>query len=132
MAEKKEPMIEQQSRPTAIDYDKPLSELKLRDLSIVIAGHLHTEKELLKSEKEKEHWKPEKEKEYWKPEKEKEVLKGEKEKEHWKPESFKPELFKPESLKPELSKPEKPWDQGLIDQIADRVIEKLRSQGGLK
>jgi len=144
MPEKKEPMIGQQSRPTAIDYDAPIANFKLRDLYAVISSHLHTEKEIvkvekehfkpekekeiLKPEKEKEFYKPEKEKEYFKPEKEKEYFKPEKEKEHFKPEK---ELLKPEKegFKPESSKP---FDPSVIDQIADRVIERLKSQGVLK
>jgi len=135
MPEKKEPMIGQQNRPTAIDYDAPIANFKLRDLYAVISSHLHTEKEILKVEKE--HFKPEKEKEYFKPEKEKEYFKSEKEKEHFKPEKekeyFKPEkeLLKPEkeALKPETSKP---FDPSVIEQIADRVIDRLKSQGVLK
>src|SRR6266851_722928 len=106
MAEKKEPMIGKESRPTAIDFDMPIANFKLRDLHAIIQSQIHLEKEFHK---------PEKEKEFFKPEKEKEVLKGEKEKEHFKPEKefFKPEKekehFKPEkeALKPEkeFSKP---------------------------
>ncbi len=133
MPEKKEPMIGQQNRPTAIDYDAPIANFKLRDLYAVIHSQLHTEKEILKVEKE--HFKPEKEKEYFKPEKEyfksekeKEYFKPEKEKEHFKPEK---ELLKPEkeALKPETSKP---FDPSVIEHIADRVIERLKSQGVLK
>ena len=135
MPEKKEPFISQASRPTAIDYDMPISDFKLRDL-LAVANHVHVEKEVLKSEKEKEglktekekeYFKPEKEKEHFKSEKEKEILKGEKEKEHFKPEK---EALKPEK---ELSKPEKPpFDDRVIEQIADKVIERLKSQGLIK
>jgi hypothetical protein len=125
MADKKEPMIGRESRPTAMDFDAPISNFKLRDLYAVIHGHF-TEKEIVKVEKE--HFKPEKEKEYFKPEKE--LFKPP---ELLKPERLKPEYFKPEKelLKPEkeLSKPEKPIDEGVIDEIATRVAEKLRGQG---
>jgi hypothetical protein len=144
MPEKKEPMIGQENRPTAIDYDLPIGDFKLRDLYAVIQAHIRPEKELLKTEKEhfksekekeilkveKEYVKPEKEKEilkvekeYVKPEKEKELLKPEKEKEFFKPEK---EALKPEK---ELSKPEKVFDPGLVEQIATAVIEKLKAQG---
>jgi len=123
MADKKEPMIGQASRPTAIDYDAPIANFKLRDLHAVIYAHL-SEKELLKVEKELH--KPEKE--LYKPEKE--LFKPEKEKEFHKPEKelLKPEHFKPEKeiLKPELTKPEKPIDDSIIDQIATRIAQKLK------
>ncbi len=146
MPEKKEPMIGQENRPTAIDYDLPIADFKLRDLYAVIQAQIRPEKEILKTEKE--HFKSEKEKEIWKvekehfkPEKEKELLKGEKEKEFFKPEKEKEllksekekEFFKPEkeALKPEkeLSKPEKVVDPGLVEQIATAVIERLKAQG---
>jgi hypothetical protein len=140
MPEKKEPMIGQESRPTAIDFDMPIADFKLRDLYAIIQTHIHPEKEILKlekehfkPEKEKEHFKSEKEKEFvkvekehFKPEKEKEHFKGEKEKEHFKPEK---ETLKPEK---ELSKPEKPFDPGLVEQIATKVIEHLKAQGYIK
>jgi hypothetical protein len=149
MPEKKEPMIGQESRPTAIDYDAPIANFKLRDLYAVISNHFlekevaKVEKEHFKGEKEKEHFKPEKEKEHWKPEKEKEHFKPEKEKEHWKPEKekeyFKPEkeLLKPEKEK-EFLKPErsKPFDPNLLDEVVTRVVEqvmgRLKSQGVIK
>lgn len=123
MADKKEPMIGQENRPTAIDYDAPIANFKLRDLHAVIYAHL-SEKEVLKVEKEvhkpeKELFKPEKE--FHKPEKE--LFKPEKE--FYKPEHFKPEK---EILKPELTKPEKTVDPGMIDQIATKVAQKLKGQ----
>jgi hypothetical protein len=151
MPEKKEPMIGQENRPTAIDYDAPIRDFKLRDLYSLIQSqvqheylksekettkvekeHFKVEKELLKVEKEhlkteKEHFKGEKEKEHLKGEKEKEHLKGEKEKEHFK-EFIKPEkeVLKGEK---ELSKPEKtPFDTTIIDQIAEAVVQRLRAQ----
>jgi hypothetical protein len=124
MADEKEPMIGRDSRPSAIDYDAPISEWKYRDLVAVI----HTEIEIIKPERIKpEHWKPE----GLKPE----GLKPE----HWKPERIKPEQFKPEKelLKPEkeLSKPEKPWeiDPGeLVQQVADRVVQVLTERGVIR
>jgi len=126
--EKKEPMIGQQNRPTAIDFDAPIANFKLRDLYAVIHSQIHTEKEHFKPEKEKEYFKPEKEKEHFKPEKEKEYFKPEKEKEYFKPEK---ELLKPEK---ELSKPElsKPIDPGLIEQIVEKVVERLKTKGVIK
>jgi hypothetical protein len=152
MAEKKEPMIGQESRPTAIDFDMPIANFTLRDLYAVMQSQIHLAQEHLKTEKEhfKESLKPEHTKEFIKPEKEKEILKvekeilkgekekeilkGEKEKEFQKPEK---EFAKPEkeALKPEkeLSKPEKQIDvPGLVEQVAVRVIEKLRGQGLIK
>jgi Skp family chaperone for outer membrane proteins len=140
MAEQKEPMIGRENRPTAIDYDAPIRDFKLRDLYAVIHSQLHAEqlkveKEFSKVEKEihkveKEHFKGEKEKEHFKGEKEKEIhkvekefLKGEKEKEFIKPEK---EILKGEK---EFSKPEKPIDSSVIDQIADAVVQRLRAQG---
>ena len=127
MAEKREPTIGQEDRPTAIDYDIPIADFKLRDLVSVIRAHLWPEKEFLKPEKEfhkpekelfkseKEHYKPEKE--YWKPE-------------HFKPEHYKPEkeVLKPEKelLKPELSKPGPEVGPEVIEQIATRVADILK------
>ena len=127
----KEPMIGRENRPTAIDWDMPVSGLKLRDLMSVVNAQISPE--LLKTEKE--HFKPEKEllkgekeKEFFKPEKEKEILKSEKEKEHFKPEK---EALKPEkeAFKPELSKP---IDPTTIEQIVTAVMDRLKSQGVVK
>ena len=135
MAEKKEPMIGQESRPTAIDFDMPIANFKLRDLYAVIQAHpefLKLEKEHLKGEKEKEHLKTEKEhfkeKEYFKSEKEKEHFK---EKEYFKGDHFKPEK---EALKPEKEgfKPEKPIDRGFVEEVAARVVSILREQKVIK
>ena len=113
--EKKEPMIGQDQRPGQIDLDRPLADMKLRDL-ITILGGAQTLPEWIKPETLKpERIKPEQLKpETFKPEHFKEWVKPE-----WiKPESFKPENFK-EFSKPELSKP---FD---IDQIFDPVIDAL-------
>jgi hypothetical protein len=131
MPEKKEPMISQESRPTAIDFDMPIADFKLRDLYAVIHGYT----EYLKPE----YFKPEYSKpEYSKPEYSKpEYLKPE----YFKPEYFKPEYFKPEHFKPEkevlkpekeLSKPEKPFDRGLVEQVVELVIQRLKAQGVMK
>lgn len=109
---KKEPMIGQGERPGQIDLDRPLSEMRLRDLITVLGGTQFPERikpEQLKPEQLKpEQWKPE----WWKPE--------------WiKPEAFKPELLK-EFSKPELTKP--PFE---IDQWLDPILDVL-SQDQLK
>ena len=140
MPEKKETMINQANRPSAIDYDAPISNFKMRDLvSVVNAQMLEIMKytpqpEHLKPEHLKpEHIKPEKEifkveKEFRKPEKE--LLKVEKE--LVKPEK---EILKTEKerFKPELTKPEKEWEvpgvENLVEQIAIRVVEMLKKQG---
>jgi hypothetical protein len=127
MAEKREPMIDQQNRPTAIDFDMSISDFKLRDL-YAVASQVHTEKEIRKTEKEIIKEKELKlEKEHFKPEKEKELFKGEKEKESFKPEK---EVLKPEK---ELSKPEfKPIVPGWMEQIVDQVVERLKAEGTKK
>jgi hypothetical protein len=111
----KEPMIGREQRPTATDFEAPISDMKLRDLMAVIEAQIRPEKEILKSEKE-----------FHKPEKE--LLKTEKE--FRKPEGFKPEK---EFLKPEkeLSKPEKEAGRILpeqVEQIAQRVAELMKNQ----
>jgi hypothetical protein len=136
-AEKKQPMIGQASRPTAIDYDAPITSFKLRDLVAVVNSQML---ECLKYVPQPEHLKPE----FFKPEKEifkseKELRKPEKElikaeKELVKPEK---ELLKTEKerFKPELSKPEKEWELAdpeigrLVESIATRVVEMLKKQG---
>jgi hypothetical protein len=128
--EKKQTMIDQESRPTAIDYDAPLADLKIRDLLSIVNAHLteqfkHVNPELFKPEKELR--KPEKE--LYKPEKE--FLKPE----FFKPELLKPEYFKPELLKPELLKPEYSKQgpeidpEQLVEDIAAKVVSALREQG---
>jgi Skp family chaperone for outer membrane proteins len=129
---KKEPMISQTNRPTAIDYDVPISNFKLRDLVAVVNSQVL---EHLKYTPQPEFLKPEKE--FNKPEKElrkpeKELLKTEKELVKSEKELLKPEK---ERLKPELSKPEKEFDPAdpeigrFADSIAARVVEILKSQG---
>ena len=75
-AEKKEPMIGRASRPSAIDYDAPVSEFKLRDLVAVVNSQML---EFVKYTPQPEQLKPE----------------------HYKPERYKPETSKPEHVKPE-------------------------------
>jgi hypothetical protein len=175
---KKEPMISSENRPTAIDFEAPVSQLKVRELLTLVpwGEYFKVEKEIAKElhKVEKEHFKPETHKppapflEISKPEISKpETSKPETAKpETLKPEILKPEILKPEILKPELVKPEtfkvekevskegfkaekeiikellKP--EGLkgekelkpegdpIEQIADRVIQKLREQNVIK
>jgi hypothetical protein len=150
-AEKKEPMIARSSRPSAIDYDAPVSDFKLRDLVALVNSQMlefvkyTPQPEQLKPEQYKpERYKPEMlkpehvkpEKEHFKPEKEqikpeKELVKAEKE--LIKPEK---EMLKPEKerMKPELSKPEKEFEipddfEPFVDRIATRVVEMLKQQG---
>jgi len=108
----KEPMISREDRPTAIDYDAPIAEWRIRDLMAVldarIAELIKPEKEALKPP-EKEFLKPP-EKEYFKPP-EKEFLKPEK----------------------EFSKPEKEF--GPIDpeeRLARRIVAILEERGVIK
>jgi hypothetical protein len=146
MPDKKEPMIGRGNRPSAIDYDAPISNFKLRDLVAVINSQmLEYAKYTPAPEVKPEHFKPEQfkpegikpEKEFFKGEKElrkpeKEIIKVEKE--LIKPEK---EFIKPEKerLKPELTKPEKEWelDPGeLVNTITVRVLETLKQQGLMK
>jgi hypothetical protein len=129
----KEPMIGQENRPSAIDFDTPVSQLKLRDLVNAVQGTIieekfKPEKELIKGERikeliSKEQFKPEKEffkpeKEFFKPEKE--LLKG--------------DVIKEFAAKPPELKPEKEIgdiiDEPTIDRIAARVAERLGRGGG--
>jgi hypothetical protein len=115
----KEPMIEKENRPTAIDYDMPITQFKLRDLLAVIHANLS---ESFKPEHFKpEHFKPEQ----FKPEQFKEYLKPERFKENYKPEK---EMLKPEK---EGMKPD-PWEKELIENISTRIIEKLQEHGVIK
>jgi hypothetical protein len=124
---KKEPMIGKENRPTPIDYDAPLSGMKVRDLLGVLSAHsseqLKNYPEYFKPEQLKpEHLKPE----FYKPE----SLKPE----HYKPEYFKPEIFK-EFQKPEAFKPPegfKPDPTDLIQQVAERVVGVLKERGLVK
>jgi hypothetical protein len=140
-ARKKEPMISQASRPTAIDYDAPIANFKLRDLVAVVNSQML---EYLKYTPRPEHQKPETfkpEKEILKSEKElrkpeKELIKAEKELVKSEKELLKPEKerIKPEDIKPELSKPEKEFEipdpalGRLVESIAIRVVELLKKQ----
>ncbi|MGK7862222.1 hypothetical protein [Falsiroseomonas sp. E2-1-a4] len=137
-AARKEPMIDQSNRPSAIDFDSEISKMKVSDLSALVGAHvevLKAEKEISKSEKEiskpeKEGFKSEKEKEIRKPEKEirkpekefskpeKEGFKGEKEK----------EVFKPEGLKPEGLKPEDKAIDFTIERITELVLERVMTE----
>jgi hypothetical protein len=132
MAKKKEPMIGKESRPTAIDYDAPISDWKVRDLVAV----LNSQMERLKYTPIPEELKPELKPEWYKPERLKpEIIKGEKElvkpeKELLKPEK---EILKPEQLKPELLKVEKEFEiPDLVEKVATRVVEMLEERGLFK
>ena len=159
---KKEPMISSENRPTAIDFEAPVSQLKVRELlSLVPWGeYFKVEKEIAKElhKVEKEHFKPETHKppvNFLEANKA-ETIKAETSKETLKPEITKPEISKPEFskvekevikegfkpekeifkelLKPEGLKGEKEFkpEGDPIEQIADRVIQKLREQNVIK
>jgi hypothetical protein len=109
MTDKKEPMIGKSSRPTAIDYDAPLSGMKVRDLLGVLGAHA--------GEQAKAHY------EFYKPEFFKEFFK---------PEYFKPELYKPEQAKEykETIK-EKEFTSPTgdpVEDLANRVAEILKNK----
>jgi len=143
-AEKKEPMIGKASRPSAINYDAPVSEFKVRDLVALVNSQML---EFAKYTPQPEQLKPEQYKpERYKPEtlkpelvkSEKELVKPEKELVKAEKELIKPEkeMLKPEKerMKPELSKPEKEFEipdhfEPFIDRIATRVVEILKQQG---
>src|SRR5580765_501582 len=96
---KKEPMIGKENRPSPIDYDAPLSGMKVRDLLGVLSAHSSEQVKAFPEQFKPEHFKPE----FYKPE----TFKPEQFKpEHFKPEFYKPETFKPEQFKPEHFKPE--------------------------
>ena len=105
MADPKEPMIGKSSRPTPIDYDAPVGNMKVKDLLGILSAHGG---EQLKTVPE--HFKPE----YYKPD-------------YFKPEHFK-EFYKPEFLKPDYFKggPGDPGDP--IEQFAQRVAEVLKNK----
>ena len=118
MSEQKEPMIGKENRPSAIDYNAPVSGMKLGDVVSAVGTHLS---EQLKSFPE--HIKPELYKpEYWKPE-------------FWKPEFWKPEYFKPEAFKPPVEKEFKPEggiSEQLVERVVVRVLEALKQRGTIK
>jgi|SRR5580765_632389 hypothetical protein len=140
---KKEPMIGKENRPSPIDYDAPLSGMKVRDLLGVLSAHSSEQVKAFPEQFKPEHFKPE----FYKPE----TFKPEQFKpEHFKPEFYKPETFKPEHLKPEYVKPEAfkellkpefskpvekefPSDPGdIIQQVAERVVNVLKERGFVK
>jgi len=104
--QKKEPMIGKENRPSAVDYNAPVSGLKVGELVGVMSSHLF------------EIWKPE----YYKPE-------------YFKPEFWKPEFWKPEAFKPPQEKEFRPAsgiNEQLVEQVAVRVIEVLKERGVIK
>jgi hypothetical protein len=105
MADPKEPMIGKSSRPTPIDYDAPVGNMKVKDLLGVLSAHAGEQLKTLP-----EHFKPE----YYKPD-------------YFKPEYFK-EFYKPEFLKPDYFKggPGNPGDP--VEQLAQRVAEVLKNK----
>lgn len=106
MAEQKEPMIGKESRPSAIDYNAPVSGLKVGELLGALTPHFL------------EFYKPE----FWKPE-------------YFKPEFWKPEFWKPEVFKPPVEKEFKPEggiSEQLVERITVRVIEALKERGSIK
>jgi hypothetical protein len=127
MAERqKEPMIGQEQRPTAIDYDAPISGLKVRDFLTLFpwGEYFKVEKEISKElhKVEKEHFKPET---HLKPELLKAEFKQEKE--------ILKELLKPEGFKGEKEfKPDPALLESLVDRVATRVVAVLKQQGVIK
>lgn len=109
-SEQNEPMIGRDNRPSQVNAETRVAELTVRQLMDLMRVQQTAGREWYKPEH----------KEFWKPE----VFK-----EFWKPEAFK-EYYKPEFSKPELSKPEGSVDMGgIVEQIADLVVAKLREQG---
>ncbi len=109
MAEQKEPMIGKSSRPTPIDYDAPLTGMKVRDLLGVLSAHSNEQ-----GKANLEFYKPE----YYKPDFYKE---------HFKPEIYKPDYFKEfkETVK------EKEFTSGggdPVEKLATRVAEILKNK----
>jgi hypothetical protein len=106
MAEK-EPMIGKSSRPSPIDYDAPLTNMKVRDLLGILSAH--------SGEQAKSHY------EFYKPE----FYKPDFYKEHFK------EIYKPDTLKEfketvkekEFTNPVDP-----VEQLANRVAEVLKNR----
>jgi hypothetical protein len=107
---KKEPMIGKSSRPTAIDYDAPVSGMKLGELIAHLASHGVS----------REHLKPE----VYKPE-------------YHKPEFYKPDYYKPEYYKPDFAKEyketvkEKEFTGPVgdpVEELATRVAEILKNR----
>jgi len=147
----KQPMIDKDSPPTPIDFNANLGSLKVSEyLALQWGEWLKVEKEISKELHKPEHFKPEHLKpEHFKPEHFKpEQLKPEQLKpEHSKPEYFKPEwvknehvkvekevikeLIKPEGLKVEKEFKPDPLD-GLVEQVAQRVVAILKEQGSIK
>jgi hypothetical protein len=109
MAEQKEPMIGKSSRPTAIDYDAPLSGMKVRDLLGILSAH--------SGEQAKSHH------EFYKPE----FYKPDFYKEYFKPELYKPDLLK--EHKETIKEKEFTGPTGdPIEQIANRIAEVLKNK----
>jgi hypothetical protein len=130
MSDKKQPMISQSQRPSPIDFEQPLSNLKAGDLHTMMQTVLLPE--IQKNEKVVEHVKPEQFKpENFKVEKVVEQLKPENFKVEKVVEQLKPESFKPEGAKPEGGKPG-PIEigQDTIEQIATRVADILKTRPG--
>ncbi len=149
MSEQKEPMIGQESRPTTMDFDTPIAQLKMWELLAVVNAQVAEQikltplPEMLKPEVSKV------EKEWLKPELSKpEVIKGDSlkelskpEKEFLKPELSKPELSKPEVVKGDSFKEQKPGElkpetqvnvADLTERVATRVVDMLKEQGLFK
>jgi hypothetical protein len=105
--QKKEPLIAKSSRPTAVDYDAPLSGMKVSDLLGVLSAHSAQQAHFY---------------EFYKPE-------------FYKPEFYKPDYFKPpeyvKELKTETVKEKEfvtPTSPDPIEDLANRVAAKLKSK----
>jgi hypothetical protein len=112
MADQKEPMIGKSSRPTPIDYDAPLSGMKVKDLLGILGAH--------SAEQGKTHY------EYYKPE----YYKPDFFKEYWKPELYKPDQLKEfkEGIKEKefVSGPGQTGDP--VEHLANRIAEHLKTK----
>jgi hypothetical protein len=126
-----EPMIDKENRPSAMDFDTPIADWRVRDLVALIDVMVEDHAAFIPIPEE---IKPEGGKGEWrKPE----IRKPEWRKPEWrKPEIRKPEARKPEKeilkefLKPEQGLKPEPFDEtDLIERIAQRTAEILRERG---
>jgi hypothetical protein len=104
--QKKEPMIGKSSRPTAIDYDAPVSGMKLGELLGHLSAHAAANREYIKPE-------------YYKPE-------------FYKPDFYKPELYKPDYAKEHKETIKEKAFTGPVgdpvEELAQRVAEILKNK----
>lgn len=126
----KEPMISKENRPTAIDYEKPVAEYKLKDLLNVVQTHFtEFSKENFKENQFKEFKEPSN-KEWFKESHLKEThVKEPVFKNYYNAEGFKE--GKPESKpegKPDPTELENQW----LEKVSARIVKHLEAQGYIK